>query len=106
MLESRYQAKIIKKIRTLLPGCVILKNDPSYIQGFPDIIVLYGERWGVLEIKPSESAPFQPNQEYYLEILNQMSYAACICPENEEVVLDELYSALKLGGTSRISECV
>lgn len=105
MNEGDYKTKLIKRIKGLLPGCVVLKNDPNYIQGFPDLVILYGPGWGVLEVKFSERASFQPNQEYYLVMLNEMSYANVIYPENEEVVLHELYSALTSGRAARIPEC-
>lgn len=90
MLESIYQAQLIKKLRRLFPGCVILKNDPNYIQGFPDLTILYGTRWALLEVKPYEGADQQPNQDWYIAELNSMSFAAFIYPENEREVIREL----------------
>lgn len=94
MRESVYQAKLIKKIQSRFPGCFILKNDPSENQGIPDILILFHDRWGMLESKISLRASIQPNQEYYVDMFNHMSFAAFICPENEEMVLDDLQSAL------------
>lgn len=94
MLESTYQAKLIPKISDLLPGCVILKNDPSYIQGFPDLTIFFGNRWATLEVKASIDSPEQPNQPYYVSLLNEMSFSAFIYPENEEEVLYHLQRAL------------
>lgn len=31
--ESEFQAKLIKKLKELFKGCIILKNDPEYLQG-------------------------------------------------------------------------
>jgi hypothetical protein len=98
MLERNYQAKLIKKLRALLPGCFILKNDSSYMQGVPDLLVLFGTRWAMLEVKKAYPRPgsddFEPNQEYYIEKLNDMSFCACIYPTNENEVLRALQSAL------------
>lgn len=94
MKESTYQTKIIKKLDYFFPGCVVLKNDPTYIQGIPDLLILFNDKWAALEIKISNKAPIQPNQEYWIERLMSMSYAAFICPENEERVLHELQHAL------------
>lgn len=94
MLESQFQEKLIRDIREMLPGCVILKNDPDYIQGIPDLLVLYKNKWAALECKRSRSAKHQPNQEYYVGVLNQMSFSAFIFPENREEVLDELQQTL------------
>lgn len=95
MRESKYQAHVISELRDLLPGCFILKNDSGYLQGIPDLLVLYGDRWAMLEVKLSIDSPFQPNQEYYLELLDEMSFAACIYPENEYEVLDALQRQFK-----------
>ena len=90
MLESKFQADLIKDIKNMFPGCVVMKNDSSYIQGIPDLLVLYNDRWASLECKKSEGARKQPNQEYYVEKMNDMSFSRFIYPENKEVVLDEL----------------
>lgn len=90
MLERKYQAQLIEKLKNLFPGCMILKNDTSYMQGIPDLTVLYGNTWAVLEVKASSTARSQLNQNYYVERLDNMSYAAFIYPENEEQVLREL----------------
>ncbi len=102
MNESAYQRKLIMKIRELLPGCMILKNDPSYMQGVPDIIILFHDRWGMLEIKRASDAHVQANQEYYIELLNDMSFASFINPLNEEAVLYDLQCAFGVIGSSRI----
>lgn len=91
--ENAFQAALIKDLKALFPGCVVLKNDPNYIQGFPDLTILYKDRWAVLECKKSLSAPKRPNQTYYVDMLEEMSYASFICPENREEVLDELQQA-------------
>lgn len=91
--ENKYQAYLIQTIKSLFPGCIVLKNDPNYIQGFPDLTILYKDKWAVLEVKRSEDEPRRPNQEYYVGMLNNMSYSAFIYPENELEVLDELQQA-------------
>lgn len=96
--ESEYQATIIDTIRRLLPGCIILKNDSSYLQGVPDIIILYKDRWGMLEIKRSERAAEQPNQRHYIDLMNNMSFAAFLYPEIELEVLRDLQLALRFAG--------
>lgn len=88
--EAEFQAKLIKKLEARFPGCIVLKNDANYIQGFPDLTIFYNDKWAVLECKRSASAPYRPNQELYLEQTSRMSYSATIYPENEEEVLREL----------------
>ena len=95
MLESKFQADLIKDIKKMFPGCVVMKNDSSYIQGIPDLLVLYDDRWASLECKKSEGARKQPNQEYYVEKLDSMSFSRFIFPENKEEVLRELQSAFQ-----------
>lgn len=93
MLERDFQAGLIKEIKDLFPGCIVLKNDPQYLQGFPDLTILYRDRWAVLEVKKSKNARHRPNQDFYIQNANQMSYAAFIYPENKEAVLNELQQA-------------
>lgn len=90
MKENKFQTRVIGKIQRMFPGAVILKNDPNYLQGIPDILILYKNRWAALECKRNRNAIHQPNQDYYVDILNEMSFAAFLYPENEEEVLDGL----------------
>lgn len=95
MLESKFQADLIIELKRIFEGCYILKNDPNYIQGFPDLLILYNNRWAALEVKRGPRSHRQPNQEYYIQDLDSMSYANFIYPQNKEEVLDELQSALQ-----------
>jgi hypothetical protein len=98
-----YQARLIKKLHKLFPGCIVLKNDTEYKQGFPDLTILYHTMWAVLEVKADEDSPIRPNQNYYVEKLNEMSFAAFIYPQNEEAVLHELQQAFEPRRPSRVS---
>lgn len=104
MTENVYQAKLIKKLHVRFPGCIVSKMDTSYRQGFPDLLILWKNYWAVLEVKPSASASSQPNQDYYIEQLGRMSFAAYIYPENEREVLDALQQAFKPSRRTRISQ--
>ena len=90
MLESQFDTKLIKELKQRFPGCIILKNDANYLQGVPDRIILWNDKWATLETKKTKNASRQPNQEYYVNKMNSMSFSAFIYPENMEVVLDEL----------------
>lgn len=92
--ESKFQHDLIKDLHDIFPGCIVLKNDPDYIQGIPDLLVLYNNHWAALECKRSRCEHHQPNQDYYIDLMNQMSYASFIYPENKEEILDELQQAL------------
>lgn len=90
MNESKYRKHLEDRIRDILPGCFVLRNPAAEYQGIPDLTVFYGSRWAMLEIKISATAPFQPNQEYYLNWFNDMAFATVIYPENEQAVLGAL----------------
>lgn len=90
MKETVFQAKLIREIKKRFPGAIVLKNDPNYIQGFPDLTVLYKDRWAVLEIKQSEKASHQPNQDFYILQADKMSVGRFVYPENMMEVLDDL----------------
>lgn len=90
MKESDFQAGLIRDLKEKFDGCVVLKNDPNYIQGFPDLLVLYKDKWAALECKKNKTASKQANQTYYVNELDRMSYASFVYPENKEEILDEL----------------
>lgn len=100
-LESKFQKELMDEIREQYPGCVILKNDSSYIQGIPDWLVLYEDKWAALECKKERGAKKQPNQEYYVDQLNDMSFSRFVYPENKEEVLHELQQTFKPSRTTR-----
>ena len=93
MLESQFQTKLIRELRD--EGCWVLKNDSGYLQGVPDLIVLYEDRWAMLEVKRAVGARTQPNQEYYVDVLDRMSFAAFIHPGNKETVLNDMWNHLR-----------
>ena len=95
ILESKFQSILIKELKSIFPGCIVLKNDPNYIQGMPDLIVLWGSKWATLEVKRSINSSHQPNQDYYVDKMNKMSFSSFICPENKEVVLGELQQTFR-----------
>lgn len=90
MLERDFQAMLIKELKIMFPGCIVTKSDPGYIQGIPDLIIFWKNKWAALECKKGTRAKKQPNQTYYVEQMNKMSFARFICPENKEDVLNEL----------------
>lgn len=92
MKESEFQSKIIKIVKNTLKDCIVLKNDSSYMQGIPDLLILYKNKWAMLECKKNSKAHRQPNQEYFVNLLNKMSFATFIFPENFKEVLHELFT--------------
>lgn len=95
MLERDFQSKLIKELKLMFPGCIVMKNDANYIQGIPDLLILYNNKWASLECKKNGRASRQPNQEYYVKKMNDMSYSSFIYPENKKEVLDELQRAFR-----------
>jgi hypothetical protein len=100
--ESIFQAETIRQLREEFPGAIILKNDPNYLQGFPDLLILSGYTWAALETKNSADARRQNNQEYYIDLLNSMAYASFMYPENRDEVFRELQQTFKFRRPARI----
>lgn len=88
--ESRFQSQLIDDIYKMFPGCLVLKNDATYLQGIPDLLILYHDKWAALECKRSMHSNHQPNQDWYVSIMDEMSFARFIYPENREEVLYDL----------------
>lgn len=95
MRESKFQAKLIKDIKERLPDCIVLKNDPTYLQGIPDLTVFNNDRWATLEVKKSANASHQPNQDYYVEMMDRMSFSRFVYPENRDAVFSDLIDYLE-----------
>jgi hypothetical protein len=98
--EAAYQSRLIRKLKRIFPGCVVLKNDPQYVQGILDLTLFYGPTWAMLEVKAHANAAERPNQAYYVEQMRDMSFAAFIYPENEEEVLTALQEAFASRGAA------
>lgn len=90
MRESKFQAELKKELKKMFPGCIVTKLDSGDIQGIPDLLVLWKNKWATLENKRSASASKRPNQQYYVDKMNEMSFSRFIYPENKEEVLNEL----------------
>ncbi len=103
--ENQFQAQLIRELKAVFPGCVVLKNDANYLQGFPDLLILHNDKWAALECKRDKEAHRQPNQEYYVSTLNKMSYASFISPENRKEVLNDLQQTFRTDRSTRISGC-
>lgn len=95
MLESKFQSDLKKELKRRFPGCIVTKLDSADIQGIPDLLVLYKNKWAALEVKKSATATHRPNQDYYVDLMDEMSFSRFICPENKEEVLDALYKSFK-----------
>lgn len=95
MNENKFQSMLIKRLKKMFIGCIVIKLDSSYIQGIPDLLILYKNKWATLECKKSEVSAVRPNQKYYVDLMNSMSFSRFICPENMEVVLNELQQSFK-----------
>ena len=89
-LERDFQRGVVKDIKNMFEGCIVTKLDPSHTQGIPDVLVLHKDKWATLECKRNAKAERQPNQEYYVNKMNEMSFSRFIYPENKEEVLNEL----------------
>ena len=95
MLENRFKTKLVNELKTIFPGCIVTHLDPTEIQGIPDLLVLYEDKWAALEGKKNAKASVRPNQNYYVDRMDDMSFASFIYPENKDEVLNRLYSYFK-----------
>ena len=93
--ENKFQANLIKELESRFPGAIVMKNDANYIQGIPDLTVLYKDKWATLECKKSKNATHRYNQDDYVEMMNNMSFSSFIYPENKEEVLNELQTIFR-----------
>lgn len=90
MLENKFQANLIRELKNEFPECIVMKNDSSYIQGIPDLLVLHKDKWASLEVKRSSNASHQPNQDYYVDKMNEMGFSRFVYPENKDNVMADL----------------
>lgn len=105
MLENKFKTQLVNELEEKFPGCIVVHLDPNEIQGIPDLLVLYGNKWAALEGKKSANATHRPNQDYYVDLMNRMSFAAFIYPENKEEVLHELQQAFNVRRSARVLRC-
>lgn len=98
-LERKYQPKLIERIERMFPGAYVRKIQAD--QGWPDLLILWGPCWALLEVKrksPTSADDFEPNQEWYIEEFDRMSFSACIYPENEQEILYALQQTFRSRG--------
>ena len=93
--ENDFQSNLKKELKAMFPGCIVTKLDSGDIQGIPDLLILYNNKWATLENKRNSKAPKQPNQEYYVDKMNKMSFSRFIYPENKDEVLSELQNVFE-----------
>lgn len=89
-LERDFQPGVKKRLKEEFPGCIVMKTDPNQIQGIPDLLVLYKDKWATLECKKEKKSSKRPNQDYYVNKMNDMAFSRFISPENEEEIFNEL----------------
>lgn len=104
MRETGYSKELRGRLEDLFPGCMILRGDANRRQGIPDLLLLFEDKWAALEVKAAWNSPEQPNQEYYVNLMDNMSFAAIIFPENEEDVLRDLQRAFRHRRSTRIPQ--
>ena len=100
--ESEFQSGLIKELKSMFKGCLVMKLDARYINGIPDLLILYKDKWATLECKKNESSSKRPLQPYYVELMNKMSFSRFINPENKEEVLHDLQQAFGSTRTTRV----
>ena len=101
-LEPQFQKELKEEIEKRFPGCKVFKMDPTNNQGVPDLLILFKKKWALLECKKSENAKHRPNQDYWVDFYNKMSFARFIFPENKEQVLHEMEQSFKSRRKTRL----
>lgn len=101
MKESDFESNFIKDLEELLPGSIVIKNYANYMQGFPDRLILFENKWAAFEFKRGIYSPVRKNQRYYIKLLNDMSYASFVYPQNSERVKDEIQQAFRIDRSTR-----
>ena len=94
--ENKFQADLVKEIKKRFPGAIVLKNDANYLQGIPDLTILWNRCWAMLECKKSGNEKHQANQDFYIQMADNLGFGRFIYPENKEAVLDEMERSFKI----------
>lgn len=87
--EGQFKKDTKERLEVIFPGCFLHEMKQGK-QGIPDTLILYKDKWALLEFKKSKTAHQQPNQRYYVKQFGLMGYSSFIYPENVEQVIDEL----------------
>ena len=103
-LERDFQARLVEDLEYMFEGALVFKGNSASRQGLPDLIVLWHDKWATLECKASRHAPHHPNQDWYVERMNEMSFSAFIYPDNKEEVLHALQLAFGARRVSRVPQ--
>ena len=93
--ESKFQGDLIKELKERFPGCLVIKSDPEFRNGIPDLFIFYRNKWAALECKRASNSKHRPLQDYYVDLCNEMSFSRFIFPENKGEVLDDLERSFK-----------
>lgn len=95
-VESQFQKNLVKEIKAMAPSgdITVLKNEASMIQGIPDLVVFYKDKYAMLEVKKSENASHRPNQDWYIKKFANEAFGYFIYPENKDKVLDAMKNYL------------
>lgn len=95
MLESTFKTELIKEIENRMPGAFVFHLDPRERRGIPDLLVLYNSKWAALEGKQHENSQLRPLQDYYVKVMDEMSFARFINQDNKEEVLNDMVRSLR-----------
>lgn len=95
MREGKFQTWFREQLEFHFPGSVVVKLDTRYKTGVPDLIMLWEDKWATFEVKADAKAAHRPLQDYYVQMMNDMSFSAFVHPENFEEVLDAVQRALQ-----------
>lgn len=93
MSEAKLQSKIIKWLKDQGAYVIKTKPQPGTPVGCPDVVFMFGHKWGVIEVKASATAPFRPGQQATLHHLKSWGPFVYVAhPDNWLIIRDELAS--------------
>lgn len=97
MLESEFKRKFKNMLEQSYPGCVLVDINPEQFRSFPDLLFLYDKFWATFEMKRTVGSAVRPNQPYWVEKLDNMSFSRFVEPGTAKEVLDDLARAIQSG---------
>jgi hypothetical protein len=86
--ESKFEQDFCRRLRNVDKDVIVVKL--TGISGIPDRIVLYHDKFVLLEFKRSKNASHRPLQDWYIDHFDGWGLARFVYPENGEEVFSEV----------------
>lgn len=89
-LESTFEKEFCKALRQTLGERYTYTFKLTAAKGIPDRLILYKDKYALLEFKQYKNAKKQPGQETWVGHFDNLAYAAIVYPENAEKVMQDI----------------